>query len=590
MTLRELVFDVAFKGSTRNIKEMDSAVDELKETTESATDELTNMDTATEELGRTTGGVTKFMKDNWAKVTIAMGALGIGIEKLARDQAGLTETNNRLAYTTDMSSDAMRELVLATTDVTFPITDVIDLFEVASKQGIRSAKEMQEFALFWDMIGDATGENATSLAESSVALRALGIEAGNESQALAAFGYVTQDTNASVSDLLTFVERTGPQLRELGLDINDTAAMMGILEHELGMTSRVARTEFRKAVGEADGDLQTMLQTLGVSSEVFEEYRGSVMDANGVIQANADNHAETYTIMQKLGQGLQAFIFSNGELIGSLSTLTPILMGIGPLMKIASAGAALYSKISIGALVPAIIAKTAAMWAFTVALLANPITLIIVAIVALVAAAWLLVKNWDLVTDFVVKALNYLWEVLKAVFEGILKVIIYTNPALIIIKHWEDIMNFVSGLGKRFYDYGANIISSMIDGIKSMFKNAYNTVKDFGKGIANSFTSFFGISSPSKLMIEYGTELPAGLEIGVEKGAPDAVDSMQKMLNPETTQTTQTNNSTTSFAPNVRIQVAGGGAGGGSITGALEREFDSFLSRYEKKMRMRLGV
>ena len=52
-----------------------------------------------------------------------------------------------------------------------------------------------------------------------------------------------------------------------------------------------------------------------------------------------------------------------------------------------------------------------AVWAFTVALLANPITWVIVAIAALVAAAWWMYENWEKVAGF----FTDLWEGIKSV-------------------------------------------------------------------------------------------------------------------------------------------------------------------------------
>lgn len=84
----------------------------------------------------------------------------------------------------------------------------------------------------------------------------------------------------------------------------------------------------------------------------------------------------------------------------------PILSGLG---------AAIFA-----ALVPAIWAAVTATWAFTVALLANPLTWIALAVGALVAAIVLLAMNWDTVTAAIGTAMTWLWEtIIKPVVDAI---------------------------------------------------------------------------------------------------------------------------------------------------------------------------
>lgn len=77
-----------------------------------------------------------------------------------------------------------------------------------------------------------------------------------------------------------------------------------------------------------------------------------------------------------------------------------------------------------------LIRASAATWSFTAALLANPITWIVIGIIALIAALYLLWKNWDMVsaflgktwkgvTEWVSKGIDSLTTKLKNFFKGI---------------------------------------------------------------------------------------------------------------------------------------------------------------------------
>lgn len=187
--------------------------------------------------------------------------------------------------------------------------------------------------------------------------------------------------------------------------------------------------------------------------------------------------------------------------------------GLGMIMKAAKAvqfGMFIMRYAFAFTLWPAIVSATTAVWSFTAALLANPITWIVVGIAAVVTSLVLLYKNWDKVKVFFIET----WQKIKTVFmQGFEYVkglffkyhpygIIYSNwgkimqffkdvwvkiknifvsalvgvknlflkyhPYGIIYANWDKIVKFVMGLGGKFFNAGKNIIKSMIDGIKTM--------------------------------------------------------------------------------------------------------------------------
>ena len=299
-----------------------------------AMEELAGQSTqAGEEIEASVTGASSAWEDHGAAISgaaVAVGAMGAAVEGLARSQQDTRAVAGRLANalegeTTDSVMGLAAEIHNATTD----LDELVHMMEVGSQQGIDSAADLQEYALFWDMVGDATGETAGTLADASIALRAVGIDAGREADALDAFGFIAQETTGSVGEFLTFLERTGPELRELGVDIDGAAALLGILEEEFGLSGRVARTEFRQAVNESNGDLGAMLDTLGISTEMFEDYRGQVSESSDVIRDNAASYAETRTRMQELSATMEGFLARHSGLVDGMSALSPVLMGAG---------------------------------------------------------------------------------------------------------------------------------------------------------------------------------------------------------------------------------------------------------------------
>lgn len=135
---------------------------------------------------------------------------------------------------------------------------------------------------------------------------------------------------------------------------------------------------------------------------------------------------------------------------------------------------------------PAITAATSAVWSFTAALLANPITWIVIGIAAVVTSIVLLYKNWDKVKAFFIDSWNKIkasfamivpffknmWERIKNVFisalVGVKNLFLKYHPYGIIYSNWDKILKFIMGLGGKFFNAGKNIVKSMIDGIKAM--------------------------------------------------------------------------------------------------------------------------
>lgn len=104
---------------------------------------------------------------------------------------------------------------------------------------------------------------------------------------------------------------------------------------------------------------------------------------------------------------------------------------------------------------------------------ANPIGLIILGIMALIAAVILLIKNWDKVKVFFVK----LWEGIKNIFlkafDWLKDLFFKFHPVGIIIKNWSKIADFFKGLWEGI----KNVAGKAWDGIKNVAGKAWEGIK-----------------------------------------------------------------------------------------------------------------
>jgi len=185
-------------------------------------------------------------------------------------------------------------------------------------------------------------------------------------------------------------------------------------------------------------------------------------------------------------------------LAGVLGIVGPILLSVGAIGMFAGhvlSGWALLSKFGMGllSLIPSFGAATASAWAFTAALLANPITWIVLAIVA---AAGLVYLYWEPIKAFFIK----LWTSIKAAFiapwmaivgvftgafdnikaafkegliKGIITVFTYLNPILLLTRIFIAVAPWLFATGLR-------ILRALGDGVAAGF----NAMVGWVSGIA----------------------------------------------------------------------------------------------------------
>lgn len=85
---------------------------------------------------------------------------------------------------------------------------------------------------------------------------------------------------------------------------------------------------------------------------------------------------------------------------------------------------------------------------------------------------------------------------------------------------------FFTGLVATFTEYGSMIINGLVTGIRSGITAAGDAVVSVGEGIKSRFTSFFGIHSPSSLMMGFGENISQGLAIGIDRSSAGVETSL----------------------------------------------------------------
>jgi len=424
---------------------------------------------------------------------MAMTALGAGGLKLVGSAREMNAQLGQTAITMGVSTKEMRDLALATTNVTFPLKEVIGSFDLLSKAGIENTEVMRKTATAFDTLGDATGYGASQVTDIMIpAMKTFGLSADEIASKIDIMTFMSKKSTMTLDDFATMVGYTTPQLVEQGLTIEELTAALILMEREGYAPGRVMTREFMKATTKAQKEQISLTEALGYTKEEVAALTGEMEGVVGITQEYADEANKQYGIMAKLKQKWEEITLSLGSFLTPLEPVLALMTAMGPAMMFLStsmgiatvkmvahtAAMVAFKAAQLGSIVVTKIA-TAVQWAWNVALTANPIGAIIMLITGLVAAGILLYKNWDKV----VAKFKEGWEIFQAGWKFL------KEKFLVIIEKFAGWIKFLSdkfsGLKQVILDFIKNAIEWLYDKMMMLikpFKWMYEWIKKVIRG------------------------------------------------------------------------------------------------------------
>jgi hypothetical protein len=178
------------------------------------------------------------------------------------------------------------------------------------------------------------------------------------------------------------------------------------------------------------------------------------------------------------------------------AVIEPLILGIVSSMvawKAITLGMAIYSGIMAG-IKAGTISATIAQWGLNAAVLANPITWIVLAIAAafgiLVAGIYLLIKYWDDVVIAMKNAWTWFQNLIDKIPDFALVLTGPLAPLLLLIKHFEKVKEIATGaIGavKKFFGFGGDDKEGSVD---------LSSVPKYARGGFANQPSIFGEAGP----------------------------------------------------------------------------------------------
>lgn len=141
-----------------------------------------------------------------------------------------------------------------------------------------------------------------------------------------------------------------------------------------------------------------------------------------------------------------------------------------------------------------------------------------VGVIGRIVDGWAIIfkTNWAKVWENIKTAVSEKWESIKASISNFL----------------NQIIDQIMGVKTRMLNTGRDIIQGLWDGIKAKWDSVMGWIKEQINKIPEAIRKALGISSPSKVMMALGVQIPAGLAKGVEGGMPKVATAMSNVMKP----------------------------------------------------------
>lgn len=179
-----------------------------------------------------------------------------------------------------------------------------------------------------------------------------------------------------------------------------------------------------------------------------------------------------------------------------------------------------------------IIGGVAAGFSISFGLAAGIIGGVVIAIAALAYGVYQLYQHWDGVKAWFAN----LWASIIGAVRGpigtmLMMVMPITAIPILLIRHWNQLPAMFSRIWTAVVGLAKNAGSMMMQGLLLALNPVLLADKllSIAKSGINAFKNFFGIKSPSRVMMAMGGHMTRGLALGLDRGGSGAMKSMGRL-------------------------------------------------------------
>ena len=388
------VDDSSITEATDSTIELEGELDNVDSTTASPQIDTSSIDEAKASLDETASSM-----DNLTTAAAGIGAAA-GLEQMMTTADNINTSWNRLGLTfanTGVSIDTLKAKTAAVGEATG-----------------RSGGVIRDY---FNQMGIAGITNADLISQSFEGLSAKSYQTGNSIESM----------ESKMQMMVMTGNASGRMLRQLGLDANDLAQAMGVSADQVNEAFKNMTPEQR---------LEAITKAMGDGREANEMYKNSyagLQAATTIIKALTDGFKALPGPVQTVIGGIGGFVAIGTALVGILGI-------VGTVISTVQTGLAALRSITLLSTI-ATQAASAAQWLLNIAMSANPIGILIIAIAALILLLGYLYFNNEQVRE----AINGLGETFMQV--GQIMYDIFVNAINWIITSLQNLWNYIITLG-----------------------------------------------------------------------------------------------------------------------------------------------
>lgn len=481
------------------------------ETATAATAE--NIDRLTSEIQNLTSGMEQTQKkgtsllDTIKKVGAAIGGLQTA-KWLVNTSDAMSNINARI----NMMNDGLQ-----TTE---------ELNEMIYQSAMRSRGSYQDMANFVSQLGNLAGDafdsNKELIAFAEQVNKQITLSGASAEGASGALLQLTQGLSSGTlrgEELNSVLEQTPTIAQSIAKYMGVTTGEMRELASDGKVTAEVVKNAMFAAAENTNEKFESMPMTW---SQVWTRMQNVATKALQPLTDKISELAQTGQLedaIDTIGKALNGAALAASYLIDGISWLTDVIKDFAPQITLVVGALAAY-KLGTSLATIAISVATAAQWAWNAALNANPIGLVIILIVALIA---IFITLWDKCEGF----RNFWVDMWQKAQESLLW---FVNNVVIPVANFfiaaqnrtgEAIINFVKMCINAYYDAAINISKSIGSIIEKM------------QGLIDIYNSVAQVFGGKTINAEiYTTTYPAMLE-EARKNSIGIVDSFAKKYLPQ---------------------------------------------------------
>jgi len=498
------------------------------------------VDANTSKAEKDLGGLSGKMKKLAAPVAVASAATTAFAMAAVKLGDEFKEAENTIAAGTGATGEALEALtsdfesVFANVpqDAQAVASAIADLNTELALEG----EELQNASKAFLDISRVMGEDAQPMIKAvSDSMVAFGVPASEVESQLDKLTTASQAVGVPMTSLAESVVKFGPQLKEMGLSLDESTALFANMEAaglDTGKMMPGLNTAIKKMTKEGVTDLSAGLgdlidsiknagsetEAMGLATDAFgagagirfkDAIQSGAFEFGDLLSAMEDSEGKVDALGESTLTTADKMDIMKNKVKGALAPIGGMASSIGPLI------------IAIPAMTTAVSGMTAAMGALNLSM--GPVLLVVLGIAAAIAAIIIVWKNWDTI----VEGTMAIWETLKKTFDSkwgwLLPGGALIKAILMIKDNWDAIWNGMSGVVEGAVSGVRGPINALIALINGIIEGLNNISVDIPSWVPKFGGKSFGFDiAPIKELAEGGIVKSPTLAMVGESG-PEAV-------------------------------------------------------------------